>query len=74
MRAQTFVTWINSILAARNMEVVDLERDFSDGVKLINLIELLSGTPPPPPRLLHWGGVDSGVLSYRVAVREQGRQ
>jgi hypothetical protein len=28
------------------MEVISLERDFSDGVKLINLIEILSGSPP----------------------------
>jgi hypothetical protein len=45
-RTQTFITWINSILQERNMEVISLERDFSDGVKLINLIEILSGWPP----------------------------
>lgn len=45
-RTQTFITWINSILQERNMEVISLERDFSDGVKLINLIEILSGSPP----------------------------
>jgi hypothetical protein len=47
------VVWINSHLEGRNLKVADLERDLVDGVKLVNLIELLSGSIS---QMLFFGG------------------
>lgn len=47
------MVWINSHLEGRNLKVADLERDLVDGVKLVNLIELLSGSIS---QMLFFGG------------------
>lgn len=39
---QTFMRWINCHLAQRDLKVEDL-RDLTDGVALINLLEVLTG-------------------------------
>lgn len=42
MQVKSFTTWVNLHLGRVNMEVSDLRTDFADGVKLINLIEVIS--------------------------------
>lgn len=37
---RTFVAWINHFLKERQMSVSNLRSDFSDGIKLINLVEV----------------------------------
>lgn len=40
---KTFTKWINQHLAQRSMEISDIDHDLSDGVKLINLLEVITG-------------------------------
>ena len=42
-QVSVFTKWVNTKLAVRNMRVDSVAEDFSDGVKLINLLEILSG-------------------------------
>lgn len=44
---QAFSSWMNSYLNKQNSNVQDISRDLSDGVKLIQFLELLSGTQAP---------------------------
>lgn len=44
MQMKTFTRWANNILSERMMKVNDLRTDFSDGVLLINLFELVGDT------------------------------
>jgi len=42
MQIKTFTAWVNSHLKREGLEVSDLSKDFSDGVKLIKLVEVIS--------------------------------
>ncbi|RKU48169.1 hypothetical protein DL546_009414 [Coniochaeta pulveracea] len=42
VQQKTFTKWLNTKIEARNLEVVDLVKDLSDGVMLIHLLECLS--------------------------------
>jgi len=42
VQIKAFTSWLNSILTGRNLQVADIQTDLSDGVKLINFLELLS--------------------------------
>ena len=42
MQIKTFTAWVNSHLKREGMAVEDLSKDFSDGVRLIKLIEIIS--------------------------------
>ncbi|VUC33533.1 unnamed protein product [Clonostachys rosea] len=42
IQKKTFTKWLNTKIAARNVEVKDLARDLTDGVMLIHLLECLS--------------------------------
>jgi hypothetical protein len=39
---QTFTNWVNVHLADRNLKIADLAGDLSDGVMLVNLLEVIS--------------------------------
>ena len=41
--------WCNAFLQARNMKAVNIEEDFSDGVLLINLLEVEAFPDLPSP-------------------------
>ncbi|KAF2457189.1 alpha-actinin-2 [Lineolata rhizophorae] len=41
VQQKTFTKWLNSKLKVRNVELVDLVKDLSDGVVLIHLLEIL---------------------------------
>jgi len=43
IQKNTFTRWTNENLKSAKMVVTDLEKDLSDGLKLIGLIEVLSG-------------------------------
>ena len=43
IQKKTFTRWCNEHLKKQNMKIEDLAEDFSDGIKLIVLLELLSG-------------------------------
>jgi len=43
VQQKTFTKWLNSKLKARDIEIVDLVRDLSDGVILIHILEILGG-------------------------------
>lgn len=43
VQKKTFTRWCNNFLSERLMKLADLETDLSDGIKLINLLEILSG-------------------------------
>ncbi|RFU33915.1 hypothetical protein B7463_g2399, partial [Scytalidium lignicola] len=43
VQEKTFTKWLNTKIVVRNLVVVDLVKDLSDGVLLIHLIECLSG-------------------------------
>lgn len=45
---RAFIGWINHHLKKRKMEVEDPEKDFADGVRLINALEELCKTKLPP--------------------------
>lgn len=40
---KAFTKWCNIHLSQRDMKVLDLKKDFSDGILLCNLIEILTG-------------------------------
>ena len=42
MQKDTFTNWINANLKQNEMQIEDLETGFEDGVKLVNLFELVS--------------------------------
>uniref|UniRef100_A0A8H7NAW0 Calponin-homology (CH) domain-containing protein n=1 Tax=Bionectria ochroleuca TaxID=29856 RepID=A0A8H7NAW0_BIOOC len=42
IQKKTFTKWLNTKIAARDLEVKDLARDLTDGVMLIHLLECLS--------------------------------
>jgi filamin len=43
IQKRTFTRWVNVHLADRKLKIDDLESDFSDGFKLLNLLEIISG-------------------------------
>jgi len=43
IQKRTFTRWCNVHLAERKLKVDDLESDFADGFKLLNLLEVISG-------------------------------
>jgi len=43
VQKKTFCGWVNMHLAKKDMRVSNLEKDFSDGVRLIALLEVLNG-------------------------------
>jgi len=43
IQKNTFTRWANEHLKTAKMVIVDLEKDLSDGLRLIGLIEVLSG-------------------------------
>uniref|UniRef100_A0A8R1XX00 Calponin-homology (CH) domain-containing protein n=1 Tax=Onchocerca volvulus TaxID=6282 RepID=A0A8R1XX00_ONCVO len=43
IQQNTFTRWVNQKLEPVNIEVTDLETDFEEGLKLIRLVEVLSG-------------------------------
>uniref|UniRef100_A0A915Q2T4 Calponin-homology (CH) domain-containing protein n=1 Tax=Setaria digitata TaxID=48799 RepID=A0A915Q2T4_9BILA len=43
IQQNTFTRWVNQKLEPVNVEVTDLETDFEEGLKLIRLVEVLSG-------------------------------
>jgi len=43
IQTKTFTRWINYYLQERSLKVDDITKDFHDGIKLINLLEILSG-------------------------------
>lgn len=43
IQKNTFTRWANEHLKTLNKHVTDLETDFSDGLRLIGLVEVLSG-------------------------------
>jgi hypothetical protein len=44
---QYFVSWVNHHLQQRNLQVQDLQADFTDGVLFIELLEILTGKKVP---------------------------
>lgn len=42
MQTETFINWININLSSRDMAITDIETAFEDGVKLVNLFEVIS--------------------------------
>ena len=49
MYAQTFTAWCNSHLRKLKTQIVDIEEDFRDGLKLMLLLEIISGETLPKP-------------------------
>ena len=43
IQKNTFTRWANEHLKTAKMQITNLEKDLSDGLKLIGLIEVLSG-------------------------------
>ena len=43
IQKNTFTRWANEHLKNANKQLADLEKDFSDGLRLIALVEVLSG-------------------------------
>jgi len=43
VQIKAFTSWLNNILQQRNLHLEDIQTDLSDGVKLVNFLELLSG-------------------------------
>jgi len=43
IQTHTFMNWVNQQLKTREMEIHDLSTDLSDGINLINLIEVAAG-------------------------------
>jgi len=43
VQVKAFTAWMNSYLEKRDMKITDVKTELSDGVKLINFIELLAG-------------------------------
>ena len=42
MQIKAFVTWINLHLGKQGLKIEDLRTDFSDGIKLLKLVEQIS--------------------------------
>ena len=42
-QARVFTRWLNSFLAERQLSVTDIFSDLADGIKLLNLLEILTG-------------------------------
>ena len=40
---QTFTKWVNSHLMKRSTKVEDVQTDFQDGIRLIQLLEVIGG-------------------------------
>lgn len=47
LHGKTFKAWCNAYLKKRKIRIADMERDFCDGIYLIQLIELLTGDECP---------------------------
>lgn len=43
VQIKAFTSWLNGYLKERNLELEDIKQDLSDGTRLINFLELLSG-------------------------------
>lgn len=43
IQKKTFTKWMNSFLMKAKLEVIDLFTDLADGVKLLKLLEIISG-------------------------------
>jgi hypothetical protein len=43
LRTQAFKNWANYYLKERNLHIENLDKDLTDGVLLINLVEVLTG-------------------------------
>eukprot|EP01114_Cavostelium_apophysatum_P007750 TRINITY_DN1992_c0_g1_i1.p1 TRINITY_DN1992_c0_g1~~TRINITY_DN1992_c0_g1_i1.p1 ORF type:complete len:501 (+),score=239.35 TRINITY_DN1992_c0_g1_i1:62-1564(+) len=43
VQIKAFTSWLNGILSQRNIQINDIQTDLSDGVGLLNFLELLSG-------------------------------
>jgi len=43
VQIKAFTSWLNGILSQRNTSIENIQTDLSDGVKLINFLEVLSG-------------------------------
>eukprot|EP01087_Luapelamoeba_hula_P016612 TRINITY_DN5123_c0_g1_i1.p1 TRINITY_DN5123_c0_g1~~TRINITY_DN5123_c0_g1_i1.p1 ORF type:complete len:119 (+),score=18.06 TRINITY_DN5123_c0_g1_i1:34-357(+) len=64
-QADIFMGWCNKKLSLRGMRITDMSKDFRDGVKLINLLEILSGkslgrynrSPRVPPQMYDNNGI-----------------
>lgn len=46
---QTFTAWCNSHLRKQNIQIENIEEDFGDGLKLMTLLEVISGERLPRP-------------------------
>ncbi|VUZ39262.1 unnamed protein product [Hymenolepis diminuta] len=46
---KTFTAWCNSYLRKANTSITDIENDFRDGLKLLQLLETLAEEPLPKP-------------------------
>lgn len=46
---QTFTAWCNSHLRKLNVQIENIEQDFGDGLKLMGLLEVISGERLPKP-------------------------
>uniref|UniRef100_A0A915A7H3 Calponin-homology (CH) domain-containing protein n=1 Tax=Parascaris univalens TaxID=6257 RepID=A0A915A7H3_PARUN len=58
IQQNTFTRWVNQQLKSADVSITDLETDFEDGLKLIRLVEVLSGR-------------SLGKYSKKVAFRSQ---
>lgn len=47
--SQTFTAWCNSQLRRAGTQIDNLAEDFRNGLKLLVLLEVISGDPLPPP-------------------------
>lgn len=43
IQRKTFTRWVNTHLSDRELQVNDIQKDFEDGVLLLNLLEIISG-------------------------------
>jgi len=42
VQSRTFTRWCNTFLEERMLKIIDVERDFNDGVLFVNLLEIIS--------------------------------
>ena len=45
---QTFTAWVNSHLRKAGMNITELDVDLRDGIKLLKLLQVISGEQLPP--------------------------
>eukprot|EP01028_Stygiella_incarcerata_P008203 TRINITY_DN350_c0_g1_i10.p1 TRINITY_DN350_c0_g1~~TRINITY_DN350_c0_g1_i10.p1 ORF type:complete len:865 (-),score=297.82 TRINITY_DN350_c0_g1_i10:97-2691(-) len=68
MQQRTFTAWVNQHLSKRGMSVEDIATEFDDGLKLIVLIEVISGNSlgryNKKPKMVH-----SKVENLNIALR-----